>query len=437
MASESIDKIITNEEFLPLVQKASLEFFKIYNFFLSDSPEFTKKFYSNLMNESDHFEIFFDDHGARQNKAWTFFAELVASVRNFAIASFQLRHLIDRYPDYNTGESENEKNEFLAEANKTLNFFNESIKSLFNAADFEARSLNFGITKDKISSEEFKEVAVNKRLPHNADEEIVRDEEERILELSRKYRKVSKIFREENLGKKRGDNELLDLIPLKIDEKKAQKIKNMVHGVQSDYDTYVKNTSAEKTNEHLKKLRGFISLPLHLMEMVRWLSHFYERHEDEIRKGEVKGKIASIIDKNILLDRIANFALYYSNIYLQKGNTITEKILTSYVKNIKYELPVPYPVGFHARPATYVSLIVNEHGTDVYLVINSQRFNAKSVLSIMEAGGLIADKGLKTVVFEGDKRVLDDIKILSEHNYCEECDIPRELNYVRILRNIA
>jgi len=147
MASESIDKIITNEEFLPLVQKASLEFFKIYNFFLSDSPEFTKKFYSNLMNESDHFEIFLDDHGARQNKAWTFFAELVASIRNFAIASFQLRHLIDRYPDYNTGESENEKNEFLAEANKTLNFFNESIKSLFNAADFEARSLNFGITK--------------------------------------------------------------------------------------------------------------------------------------------------------------------------------------------------------------------------------------------------------------------------------------------------
>ena len=98
---------------------------------------------------------------------------------------------------------------------------------------------------------------------------------------------------------------------------------------------------------------------------------------------------------------------------------------------------MPHPVGFHARPATYISLIVNEHGTDVYLVIDSQRFNAKSVLSIMEAGGLIADRGLKTVVFEGDKRVLDDIKILSEHNYCEECDIPRELNYVRILRNIA
>src|SRR3989338_4586865 len=131
MSSESIDKIITNEEFLPLVQKASLEFFKVYNFFLSDSPEFTKKFYSNLMNEADHCEMFLDDHGARQNKAWTFFAELVASIRNFAIASFQLKHLIDRYPDYNIEELENEKSGFLAEANKRLDFFYESIKSLF------------------------------------------------------------------------------------------------------------------------------------------------------------------------------------------------------------------------------------------------------------------------------------------------------------------
>ncbi len=207
--------------------------------------------------------------------------------------------------------------------------------------------------------------------------------------------------------------------------------------MQSDYDTYVKNTPIERTNENLKRLRGNISLPLHLMEMVRWLSHFYERHENQIRKGEVKEKIAQIVDKNALLDSIVNFALFYSDKYLQKGNAIAENILTSYVKNVRYELPVPHPLGFHARPSTYISLIVNEHGTDVSIIADGERFNAKSVLSIMEAGGMIADKGLKTVIFEGDERVLKDLKILSENNYCEECDIPRELNYLRILRNIS
>lgn len=437
MVSESMEKIITDEDFLPLIQDVSSGFFKIYNYLISDSGEFTKRFYSHLMTETDHFEIFLDDHGARQNKRWIFFAELVASIRNFATVAFQLKHLMDRYPDYNIDEPEDESAEFTTETNNTLSFLNDSIRSLFNAAASEAISLKIAILESKIDKDEFKEITVRKHLPTDVEEEKVKNEEERILELSRKYRKVAKIFREENLGRKRNINELIELIPSKIDEKKAQKIKNMIHSAQSDYDTYVKNTPVEKTNENLKRLRGHISLPLHLMEMVRWLSHFYERHENQIRKGTAKEKIAAIVDKNILLDRIVNFSLFYSDRYLQKGNATAEQILTAYVKNIQYELPIPHPLGFHARPATYISMIVNEHGTDVSLIVDGNRYNAKSVLSIMEAGGLIADKGLKMVIFEGDKKVLDDIKILSNYNYCEECDIPRELNYVRILRNIA
>lgn len=437
MTSESLDKVISEEEFLPLIQEASSEFFKIYNFIVSDSNELTKKFYSNLMNEADHFEIFLDDHGARENRTWIFFTELVASIRNFAIVSFQLKHIIDRYPDYNIWDSENERREFITEAVKTLDFFNEAIKSLFKSASIEATSLKVVIPKDIINKEEFKEVTVKKHLPSNAEEERVINEEERILELSRKYRKVAKILKEENLGRRRNVDELTDFIPSKMDEKKAQKIKNIIRSVQSDYDTYVKNTTIERTNENLKRLRGHISLPLHLMEIARWLSHFYERHENQIRKGEVKEKIARIVDKNIILNMIVNFALFYSDKYLQKGNAIAENILTSYIKNVRYELPVPHPLGFHARPSTYISLIVNEHGTDVSIIADGQRFNAKSVLSIMEAGGLVADKGLKTVIFEGDERVLKDLKILAENNYCEECDIPRELNYLRILRNIS
>ncbi|MBI3601010.1 MAG: hypothetical protein HY097_10285, partial [Nitrospinae bacterium] len=319
MVSESLNKVISNEEFLQLIQEASSEFFKIYNFIVTNSPELTKKFYSNLMNEADHFEIFLDDHGARQNRTWIFFAELVASIRNFAIASFQLKHLIDRYPDYNIWDSEKEREEFTGEAVKTLDFFNEAIKSLFKTANAEAMSLKIIIPEERLGKEEFKEVAVKKQLPRNAEEERVINEEERILELSRKYRKVAKILREENLGRRRSVDELTDFIPSQMDEKKAQKIKNIIHSVQSDYDTYVKNTPIERTNENLKRIRGHISLPLHLMEMVRWLSHFYERHENQIRKGAVKEKIAQIIDKNTLLDRIVNFALFYSDKYLQKG----------------------------------------------------------------------------------------------------------------------
>ncbi len=49
---------------------------------------------------------------------------------------------------------------------------------------------------------------------------------------------------------------------------------------------------------------------------------------------------------------------------------------------------------------------------------------------MLQAGGAIADKGYQTVLFEGSKRVLDDIKILAAHNYCEEEDIPKQLSYL-------
>ncbi|SVC33897.1 uncharacterized protein METZ01_LOCUS286751, partial [marine metagenome] len=43
----------------------------------------------------------------------------------------------------------------------------------------------------------------------------------------------------------------------------------------------------------------------------------------------------------------------------------------------------------------------------------------------------IADKGYQTIIFEGDKRVIDDLKLLAKHNYCEKGEIPSRLSYLR------
>jgi phosphotransferase system HPr (HPr) family protein len=209
----------------------------------------------------------------------------------------------------------------------------------------------------------------------------------------------------------------------------------MIHSVQSDYDTYIKNTRIEQTYPDLKVLRGYVSLPLHLMEAVVWLSHFYERHEDEIRSGECKTKITTLVSKHMLLDRTVNFVFYHTTYFLQKGDSLSDGLLKRLSKTVSYELPVPKPLGFHARPSTYISLIVRKYEGEAFLIVDGERYSAKSVMSLLQAGGAIADKGYETVTFEGDKRILDDIKILAEYNYCEDQKIPRELDYLRLLRN--
>jgi phosphotransferase system HPr (HPr) family protein len=435
---KSLIQIISEEEFLQMVQVPVKEFFRVYNTFsakIKKNPHASRKFYSTLIQQAEFLEVFLDDHGARENRQWFFFAEGVASIRNLGIASFYIRHLLDRYPFYNLRETEESKSRFITAAIETLEFLNKGIIDIYHELIKTGQKLGLVLPDENASLEGFAEVESNKRLPRNISDDEVKNEEERIIELCERIKKVADTMRQVKIVSTDDHEKLKAMVPWLIDEKKARMYKNSVHSVQSDFDTYVKNTILEHENPDLKDLRGYISMPLHLLEFVLWLCHFYERHEDEIRHNESRKRISGLVDKNKLLDRIINFGFYYSLYFLKGGSQLAEEILQQFVKVEQKELPIPTPLGFHARPSTYLSLICRNYSEDLFLIIDEEKFNAKSVMSMLQAGGLLADKGYKTVVFEGSKRVLEDVKILAQHNYCEEDDIPAKLSYLRSMNN--
>ena len=117
---------------------------------------------------------------------------------------------------------------------------------------------------------------------------------------------------------------------------------------------------------------------------------------------------------------------------------LSNKILKHFSKVMRVKLPIPQPLGFHARPATYVSIVARQYeNMDLFMIVDEEKFNAKSVMSLLQAGGTISDKGYQNVFFEGNKRVVEDIKLLAKHNYCEESDIPSKLSYLRDFTNSA
>jgi len=437
MTAKSIHAIIKEDDFAPLVETASQEFFKVLNYFEKNVPNLTRKFYSNLMTEAEFVEFFLDDYGARENLTWNFFAELVASIRNFSISSFHLKHIVDRYSDYDPHETEEFRNEFLTKAQEVLDAYGLIILRMFHMLKKETFNRKVQVTREQARDEEFKKIQVTSRLPSNILEDVVKNEDERLVEIAQRYREIAKMVRQENFQNLPKETDLKILVPNKVNSTFMKQLHSGMHGIQSDYDTYVKNTEFEKTMPNVKQLRAFTSISLHLFEVFKWQVHFYERHENGVKINRCGERVSSIIKREEVLKPLFEFGLYYSDSFLQLGNKVAEEVLNSFVKPIQYELPIPKPLGFHARPATYISLIVREHGTDVFIRVDDQKFSAKSVLSMLEAGGHIADQGLDTVVFEGDKRVLDDIKVLAEHNYCEDQELPKELNYVRILRNMV
>lgn len=437
---KSLVKIISEEDFLILVQEPSAFFFKIYNSFASkmmENKEVSRKFYSNLIQEAEFLESFLDEFGARENKEWSFFTEYVACIRNLGISAFFIKHLLDRYPYYNLRDSKENFTHFQTSAHEALDFLNNSILNIYQEVICSAKINGLIFPEESVSPHEFSDIESNKRLPKNIAEDEVKDEDERIVEICEKIQETARKMEKVKIQPTVDLKALKNLVPYKINETRARAFKEMVHSIQSDYDTYVKHTKLEYENPEIKNLRGHISMTLHLLEVVLWLSHFYERHEDEIRAGECKRKIAEMVDKGQLLALVVNFGFQYSLKFIQQGSELAEDILKQFVKVDKIEVPIPKPLGFHARPSTYISLIARRYNEDLFLVVDDEKFSSKSVMSMLQAGGTIADKGYQTVNFEGSKRVLDDIKILAKHNYCEEQEIPESLSYLKELRNSA
>ncbi len=434
MEAKSLIQIISEDEFLQIVQEPSQLFFKVSALFCEKTEsgkEISRKFYSSLIQETEYLESVLDEHGARENKTWSFFSEYVACIRNLTIAAFYIKHILDRYPYYNLGESEENLRAFNEAANKALDFLNTSIQGL-RAEVVKTGQLNgLKIPEDLFSMNEFSDIESNKRLPRTILEDEVKEEQERILDLCQKYRKVAKMINEIGFEKSDKLETFRHVIPSKLNEKVVRMFKELVHSVQSEYDTYVKNTRMEQSQTDLKNLRGYISMPLHLLEVVLWLCHFYERHEDDIRHGECKQKISRIVNKEALLGQIFNFGFHYSKYYLQEGDKLVKEILKGFVEIVRAEVPIPQPLGFHARPSTYISLIARHHEGELHMLIDEQKFNAKSVMSLLQAGGLLADKGYKKVILEGSRQAINDAKLLAQNNYCEEGEFPRQLSYLR------
>tara|TARA_B100000686_G_scaffold308384_1_gene349398 strand:+ start:2550 stop:3866 length:1317 start_codon:yes stop_codon:yes gene_type:complete len=434
MEPKSLIQIISDEEFLHIVQGPSELFFMVskdLEKILEKNKNVSRKFYSRLIQESEYLESVLDEHGARENKAWSFFSEYIASIRNLAIAAFYIKHILDRYPYYKLKESKGMDLNFHSAANQTLKFLNKSILNLKVEVIREGEANGLICVVNKSSDDGFFKIEANKRLPKNILDDEIKEERERVIGLCQKYRKIAKLIQEKKIDQSNDVDTFRTLIPFQLDEKIVRMYKEHIHSVQSEYDTYVKNTSLEKENEELGVFRGYVSMPLHLLEVMLWLCHFYERHEDDIRHGECKQNISRMVNKDELLGHVVNFGFHYSKHFLHEGDKIAKAILEKIIENVRVVVNIPKPLGFHARPSTYVSLIARQYEGELHMIVGGEKYNAKSVMSLLQAGGAIADKGHTTVEFQGSKQAIEDLKILAQYNYCDEGEFPHRLSYLR------
>ena len=401
-----------------------------------NQKQFTQKFYSTLASSSTLLEDFLDYHGAKNNKNWYLFRELTAGMRHIGLASNFQKHISNRLRYYDLPDSA----DFEREGEESLRFLNECLQKLAPMALKEAQRLKIRFPEHCFQDADFPSVQTGDLLEYDIDDQNRDQQKQNIVKIASEFLNLVKGFDQIKFYERYSYQEILGIVPDKVNEVEVRRYEMLLHNLQSSFDTYVIHGGFRFGNRKLKQLRGFFSVVFHLLQMVGRLLHFYERHLHEAgyknTYKRVQDELAIVVAPERLLDCTINYGLYYVCHFLALGKEHAREILNENIERGQIRVGVPQKLGFHARPSLLVAKIEQHYGGQVEHVVGDDRFDASSVLDIQWAGGKIQKENLKEVVFEGDARTLRDIEILATVNYGEDLmgkgvPLPRELKYLR------
>jgi len=380
-------------------------------------------------------EDFLDFHGAKNNKDWYYYRELAAAVRHLSLGANFQKHLSNRLLFYDLSNY----SDFQKDGEVTLEFLTQTLGKMAPVILEEARLHNILIPEDQFNNDDFPSITTSDLLRYDIDDQDKDLQKKHIVKIASEFLNITKDFDQLKFYEPYQYEDILSLVPDKVDEVEIRRYEMLLHSLQSSFDTYVIHGGFRYGNRKLKQLRGAFSVVFHLLQMVGRLLHFYERHLHEAGYKNtykiIQDRLATLINPATLLDRTINYGLFYACHFLTNGQELAREILNENIERAKIRVNIPQKLGFHARPSLLVAKIVQHYGGQVELCIGKDRFDASSVLDIQWAGGKIQKERLKEVVFEGDARTLKDIETLAGVNYGEDTigkgvPLPVELKYL-------
>jgi phosphotransferase system HPr-like phosphotransfer protein len=397
---------------------------------------FTKKLYSKLVSTSQVLEDFLDFHGAKNSEDWYLYRELCATVRHLSLGAYSQKHILNRMIFYDIPDTET----FREQGEKTNRFLNNALRNLSPIIIDEAARLNITMPMDAFRPEDFPGITTGEMLKYDIDDDAKDVQKRNIVKIANEFLSIANSFDPMGFYEPYEHEEMITMVPEKVNEVEIRRFEMLVHNLQSSFDTYVIHGGFRFGDRKLKSLRSYFSVVFHLLQMMGRLLHFYERHLHEAgyknTYKRVQDKLATLVDPRTLLDRTINYGLFYACHYLNCGKKLAREILNENIERSVIAVGIPVKLGFHSRPSLLVAKIVQHFGGQVELVVGQDRFDASSVLDIQWAGGKIQKEQISEVIFEGDSRALADIQILAGVNYGEDTmgkgvPLPSELSYLK------
>ncbi len=371
---------ISAKRFLRILFLRNQNFFSLTDYLSRSKKRPPRFFFEYLRKEAHQLETSLDDAGVYFNELFPL-RELAASIRWLSRASATLQQgIIRRYPQRKLKEKEIFRKDFLKKSWESFDYYTKIIKSLCReVVDLINSYYNFKIAFPQVkkASLEGKEVILQRNRKVMAAEtkqeaiELLSFEYVTIARLINRFQK--EVEREETVLKEETINPLLG---------KFQALENF-------YDTYFQNSELEINNKEFVGLRGYIAISLHLVEILRDLLHFQERHCNPLSKEPIHKRIIEIANQKEMKKNMCQFVLFYAAYCAKEGEENALSLLKKLLNKVSETITIPIGVdGIHARPMTWIHKISNRYG-GVIFEIDGKRFEAESMLSLLTMGEAI------------------------------------------------
>ncbi|MFO1372739.1 MAG: HPr family phosphocarrier protein [Candidatus Competibacteraceae bacterium] len=396
--------IISDHDFAALIAGRACRLLMLARYFSAQHPKLftlTRPVVADLLSQSTQLEELLDAYGARNNRQWSRFRSLIATIKLFADVSYKLLHIQHFLPCYRLLPIEQDF------ATATANSLECTCDVLVRATHWliaQASRLGLSIPADKPYVEDYAEHLPRGRLPHDQAVRKLKSASEIVTYLATAYLNLaaeSKLLYivEQIAAEKIAPSKYSTYFPDLLREDSLRYLQFRFHTLQALYDTHVSETEIECLNTDLPILRSHISVVFHLLEIATQLAHYYERHLN-VQTGNRSLRRKPVITADILLEILINYAIMYAWLYLDCGRRLCHTMLRLYAKVGKIAAPVPSYRGFHVRPATLIARIVQHYGSDVQMELDGQSYDASSPLDIFRANEKINAQKRRWLVSE-------------------------------------
>lgn len=431
MTKTKKDALISEREFLPVLEGAAEDFFRFIAT-MKDQPmeAWGKRHFSLLGDKAHHMESFLDDYHARKNRTFRFFTELIASIKWFGYLGFLQQHILIRFPQYPLDVPESVREAFLAEAGKTLAWLHRCICRLLDRLTREAKRIGLALPSgpgEPMPGEDTLEI---RGLPHDIDEEETVDERHIIADVATLYKNLADELKKMRLPRDASDMDSVRNQTIhEFDETKCRHYESLIHNIQSKYDTYIQKTATETSHPELPLIRGHASIALHLFQMATMLVHFYERHENDIRTDRSGDHVGVVVAKEEVLRVLHGYVRYYGRKFFLDGEKHADRVVEHFLRIETMKITPRKEFTIHARPLSLIAKVALHYNVPLEMEIDGHSCNASSITQMILLAG--DNPHPRTIVFRGEERALRDVKELFERGFFKESDeIPPHLNYL-------